>query len=129
MIGSTPAAPDPASHFCGDGHGRAIVDVIHLSAPSPAARLFRLLTLRLHIRLACRRLRQQGARDIRAYAFFPDLDSPTVIYELRSMSQRYAEAHLLWAGDAVPALARGLVTAVAGCAPGAGAVAVVGVRQ
>lgn len=62
-----------------------------------AARVVSFLTLRLRIRKAMRTLKNEGADSLRAYAVVPDLDDPTLVYELASPASEYARANLAWA--------------------------------
>lgn len=63
-----------------------------------AARALSFLTLRLRIRRAMRRLEAGGVHSLRAYAVIPDLEDPTLVYELASPAADYARANLAWSG-------------------------------
>lgn len=64
-----------------------------------AARALSFLTLRLRMRRAMRRLAAEGAHSLRAYAVIPDLEDPTLVYELASPAAAYALANLAWSGS------------------------------
>ena len=100
--------------------------VVELSGAGRLGSLGRLLVLRGSVAWRRWRLRAWGARDVRAFAFFPELDSPTVVYELSGRAQLYVESHILPAQSSLPAPIRRLLAAFVGCDPGVGAVVVVG---
>ena len=121
---------------CADGDEATGLDlrairhgVIKLSARSRVGALTRLLKLRASVTWLRWRLRAWGATEIRAFAFFPTLDSPTIVYELAGRARRYVETHVLPTDAGLSGPARRFLATVAGCDPGVGGVVVVGRRR
>jgi len=102
--------------------------VVHVSSGGRVASLCRVLTLRPAVAWATWRLYAAGAGEVRVFGFFPDVESPTVVYELDGPAQDYVESHILPAGGSLPGPVRRLLRAWAGCDPGVGAVVVVAGR-
>ena len=100
--------------------------VLQVSSGGRLASLGRALSLRPSLAWVRWRMRASGAGEVRAFAFFPDVESPSVVYELDSPAQDYVESHVLPAGGRLPAPVRRLLAAWAGCDPGVAAVVVAG---
>jgi hypothetical protein len=100
--------------------------VLPVSSGGRLASLGHVLSLRPLVAWAKWRIRASGAREVRVFAFFPDVESPSVVYELDSPAQHYVESHILPAGGGLPASLRWLLAAWAGCDPGIAAVVVAG---
>ena len=95
------------------------------------ARLSRWLFLPFQLAVALRALARHGATLLGSFAVFPDVRRSTLLYELRSPAQRYAERFLVARSpESWPtAVLRKFLAAWAGCDPSMGAVVVIGKTQ
>jgi hypothetical protein len=95
------------------------------------ARVSHWLVLPFQIAMALRALARHGATLLGSFALFPDVRTSTLLYELRSPAQRYAERFLVRRSpESWPtAVVRKCVSAWAGCDPSMGAVVVIGKTQ
>jgi len=95
------------------------------------ARLSHWFLLPFQLAVAWRALARHGATVLGSFAVFPDVHTSTLLYELRSPAQRYAERFLVpRSPESWPtAVMRKCLSAWAGCDPSMGAVVVVGQTQ
>jgi hypothetical protein len=95
------------------------------------ARLSHWLLLPFQLAVALRALARHGATLLGSFAVFPDVRTSTLLYELRSPAQRYAERFLVARSpESWPtAVLRKCLSAWAGCDPSMGAVVVIGKTQ
>ena len=109
------------------GGSLSIVIVVHATG---VAKVWRWLLLPLQLAAAARVIAERGVV-VSRHAVAPDLAQPTVVYELASPAQRYAETFLLLRPSA-HGLSRGMRKALArwaGCEPSAGAIVLVGRKR
>lgn len=88
-------------------------------------RMWTALTLRIRIARSVRQLRSLGAVSVRTFAAVPDIDHPTILYELGTPAGRYAVKNLRLDHPRFRA-ARSLLGKIMGCDPAAGSICVVG---
>lgn len=95
------------------------------------ARLSRWFFLRFQLAVALRALAHHGAALVGSFAVFPEVRASTLLYELRSPAQRYAERFLVARSpESWPtAVVRKCLSMWAGCDPSMGAVVVIGKAQ
>lgn len=106
--------------------GEDLIVVIALDATG-ITKMCRWLLLPFQIAAAADAIAANGIV-VGRYVVAPDLARPTVVYELHSLAQRYAEAFLLFRPRR-PGIAGGIRRAIAlwtGCDPAAGAIVIVG---
>lgn len=109
--------------------GGYLAIALPISSGGRMLRVAGLLSLPIRIAATKRLLVRCGATPAGCYGVSPDLQEPTVVYELRGKAGRYAERHLLSGRRAWPsAVACGLLRALVGCDPSLGAVLVIGKR-
>jgi hypothetical protein len=116
-------------HFVSPGRETWSVEVVLLASHNPLLWAARLASFRVRRACARRRSRASGAMETRSFAFYPTLESPSVVYELVYPASRYAESRLLPGGGRVPPTVRRILANVAGCDPGVSAVVVLGCRR
>jgi|WetSurMetagenome_2_1015567.scaffolds.fasta_scaffold367976_2 hypothetical protein len=116
-------------HFVSPDREGAAVEVVLLASDNPCLWAARMATLRIRCAWVRRRLRASGAAGTRSFAFYPTLESPSIVYELAIPARRYAESSLLPGGGRVPPTVRRILATVAGCDPGVSAVVVLGCRR
>ena len=105
-------------------------DWVAVVVPLQEAGLTRLcawFVLPLRLAMAERRLARAGILPVARFACYPDLKSPTLVYQLRSAARRYAEDCLI--PTAPHRLARRALSTWAGCDPTVGGIVIVGMKQ
>jgi hypothetical protein len=92
------------------------------------ARLARWFLLPFQVSIASRAMVGHRTTILGQFAVFPDIIEPSVLYELRSSAQRYAERLLIprLHERLLVLMVRKVVAAWAGCDPSVGAIVVVG---
>jgi hypothetical protein len=107
--------------------GAYVAMALRINGPSRLARLRSLLVLRFRAAALRRALAETGAVDIRHFGLYPDLDEPSLTYELGSVAERHAEWGRLPRSRSWPlAVMRGSLRRWSGCDPSLGALVIVG---
>lgn len=107
--------------------GAYVAMALRINGPSRLARLRILLVLRFRAAALRRALAETGAVDIRHFGLYPELEEPTLAYELGSAAERHAERGLLPRSRSWPlAIIRGSLRRWSGCHPSLAALFIVG---
>lgn len=117
------------SGFPAEVRGRCDVEVLDLASGSVLKRMARLLVLRRRVARSRGKLRASGATEIGSFGFYPDLNAPTIVYDLAGPARPYVENHMLPGKGLIRAFVLRAAAAWAGCDPRVGAVVVVGARR
>ena len=107
------------------------VAVLLVSDETGLARLLRWLVLPLQTAIVSRAIEAGDSTILGRYAVFPDLLQQSVVYQLRSAAQRYAERELIarFPEAAAARMLRAVLSRWAGCDPVAGALVIVGRKR
>jgi hypothetical protein len=107
--------------------GGYVAAALRLDASSHRARIPHLLFLRFRLAGLWRKLARTGAVNVRRFALYPSLTEPTLLYQLGSAAERYAERGLLPRSRSwLFAIGRKGLHHWAGCHPSVSAVVIVG---